>query len=272
MNKLYVCKDISFKYPDGTDALININLEIGRNTATAIVGATGSGKSTLLMLLGNLLRPTRGEIYYKGVLLDRYEDFRREVGVLMQNPLNQFLSSTIYDEIAYVPRQLGWDRGRVDEAVNNVADKLDLTHLLDKSPFKVSGGEARRVGLAMVLSYSPETLLLDEPFQDLSENHINKVRKILRGLIGEGKTIIYTSNSLDHVVGVANNVIIIDGGRIVWWGDLNSVIHNVDMLIDIGVGYPQFLKIYYALGLSRDHPVPSSPDELVEILRDLIHK
>lgn len=272
MSTIYLCKNVTFRYPDATIAVKDVDLEIEEAITTAVVGVTGSGKSTLLMLLGGLLRPSSGEIYYKGFSLSDYSRFREEVGILMQNPYNQFLNTTVFDEIAYAPRQLGWNEGDVEEIVYNIAKKLDITHLLDKSPFKVSGGEARRIGIAMTIAHSPQTILLDEPYVDLSENHINRVKDLLRELRDEGKTIIYTSNSLDHVIDLAEKIFVISGGRVVWSGAVDDVEQCMDYFIEEGIGYPLYLRIYHELGLKGRYPMPRSSDELISLLSNLIRE
>jgi cobalt/nickel transport system ATP-binding protein len=264
--ELFICRGVSYRYPDGTVALRDIDLVISKGDSIAIVGINGSGKSTLLLLLGALLSPTEGSIEYKGSPLNDYGSFRREVGILFQNPYDQFLTQSVYDEIAYVPRQLGYSEGEVEDIVRGLAEKLGLLGLLDKSPFKVSGGEARRVGIAMTLAYDPETVILDEPFLNLSDNYIRIVKDVIYGLREEGKTVIFSWHSLDNILDVADKMVILYRGSVLGYGDVDTLFMDGELLYSAELEYPVYIKLYYQLGLSDHYPLPHTYDEFVSIL------
>jgi len=268
---IYSLKDVSFEYPDGTLALKNLDFEVLCGECIGVVGATGSGKSTLLLLMAGLLFPTRGLIEYKGINIDLYPNFRREVAILFQNPMNQFLNSSVYDEIAYVPRQLGINEDVIKRRVMSLAERLDLTELLTKSPFKVSGGEARRVGIAMTLSYSPETILLDEPFSDLSPKYIGIVKELLRELKEEGKTIVLSSHSLDHILDIVDKVIVLDHGSILRFDDLQSVIRDKEFIESVGLELPCYIKILDILGIGIPPDLPNNVDSYLELIKAYLH-
>jgi len=158
-------ENASYTYPDGTKALINVNIKIPEKSIVAITGANGSGKSTLLMLLAGLLDPQEGRIKFRGMDIKGLGyKLRREVGIVFQDPDDQLFASTVYDDIAFGLRLLKLSEEDVKAKVHKVARELGIEHLLDKPPYRLSGGEKRRAALATTLILNPSVLLLDEPF------------------------------------------------------------------------------------------------------------
>ncbi len=268
---IYSFRDVSFKYPDGTVALTNLNFEVLSGECIGVVGATGSGKSTLLLLMAGLLSPSNGKIKYKGTNISLYPNLRQEIAILFQNPINQFLNSSVYDEIAYVPRQLGISEDVIKRRVISLAERLDLTELLTRSPFKVSGGEARRVGIAMTLSYSPETILLDEPFSDLSPKYIDIVKEMLRELKEEGKTIVFSSHSLEQMLGLVDKVIILDHGSILRFGDPQSIIRDREFIEGVDLELPCYIKLLNILGIDILADLPLNIDTYLKLIKEYLH-
>ena len=158
---------------NGTTALVDIDLNIAAGEKLVLLGANGSGKSTLLKILDGLIRPERGLYRYKGEAIDprRLKDpavnrrFRAEVALLFQNPDAMLFNPTVYDEIAFGPRQLGLPDA--DARVRHWAGVMGLTAYLDRLPFSLSGGEKQKLALAALLALEPQLLLLDEPFTAL---------------------------------------------------------------------------------------------------------
>lgn len=161
--------EVGYRLPDGQEILCAIDFRLGRGEKVVLLGANGTGKSTLLKILNGLLPPTTGTICYDGRVVDRaalreaafHQRFRREVVLLFQNPDTMLFNPTVFDEIAFGPRQLGLDD--VDARVHHWAGELRLAPLLERTPFGLSGGEKQRVCLAALLVLEPKVLLLDEP-------------------------------------------------------------------------------------------------------------
>ncbi len=261
---LYTCRDISYTYPDGSTALDNVSLEVRRGTSTAIIGVNGSGKSTLLLILAGLLKPSNGRVLYKGVPLDKYRGFRREVGIVFQNPEDQFITSTVYEEIIFGPRQLGLDNDELDSLVKEVSSIFMINDLLGKSPFRLSGGEKRRVAIASVASYNPEVLILDEPFHDLSLNYKIMLIKYLLSKVNKGHTVIYSCNDADISIFFVDYIGILYNGRLIAYGESSDIIRNTDLLRGAELD-TSILKTFYRLLDNEDINPPFSIDILDRI-------
>jgi len=161
--------DVGYRHADGTEVLSGVDFRLDRGDKAVLLGANGTGKSTLLKILDGLVAPTTGVVRYDGRTVDRaalrepqfHQRFRREVVLLFQNPDTMLFNPTVFDEIAFGPRQLGLDG--LEERVHHWAQVLRLTPLLARTPFGLSGGEKQRVCLAALLVLEPKVLLLDEP-------------------------------------------------------------------------------------------------------------
>lgn len=159
---------ISHRY-NNSDALVEVSLKVAAGEKVVVLGANGTGKSTLLRILDGLLTPVNGLYRYKGEPIDprrlrearRNRQFRREVVLLFQNPDAMLFNPTVYDEIAFGPRQLGL--ADIDERVRHWAGVMGLTDQLERLPFSLSGGEKQKLALAALLAVEPQLLLLDEP-------------------------------------------------------------------------------------------------------------
>ncbi len=264
---LFELESVRYKYPDGTEALRDINIKILPGKIYSIIGATGSGKSTLLMLLAGLLPPTGGVIRYKGIPMYGYRGVRREVSLMFQDPSLQFICDTVFDEIVYGPRQLGMDVDSSIRRISPLISKLGVESMMNKSPLRLSGGEARRLGIIVALAHDPETILLDEPFNDLSYNYMNALKEVLISLKHGGKNIILTSNRLSDVLDVSDEVILLEGGKIRWSGPIECLLGNMDIISELGLDIPLHIRIMDELGIEWSHSRPPSTEELMNLLK-----
>ena len=168
---LFDLHNVSFSYADGVPALSGVSLTVAEGERLALLGANGSGKSTLLKLLAGLAQPTSGEIVAfgepltAGTLKDetKAQAFRRRVGVVFQSADVQLFNPTVRDEIAFGPLHLGLERAEVEQRVADMLRLLGLEALAERAPYKLSGGEKKKVALGSVLVCDPEVLLFDEP-------------------------------------------------------------------------------------------------------------
>ncbi|KAA0258623.1 ABC transporter ATP-binding protein [Deferribacter autotrophicus] len=192
-------KNISYIAEDNTLIFENVNLHIKHKDKIAIIGPNGIGKTTLLKIISGLKKPKTGEIYVFDNRIetdDDYEKVRKKIGFLFQNSDDQFIFPTVKDDIAFGLFNLGMKKSEVEKKVKNILDDLEIAHLAEKSPFKLSGGEKKLVALAGILVCEPEILLLDEPTTALDDNAINKIIKILTSL---DKTILIVSHNIEFV-------------------------------------------------------------------------
>lgn len=207
-------ENIYFKYPGDEFSLKNITLTFTVGRIYCIVGPNGSGKSTLLLVIAGLLKPLKGKILVDGVPLDeQLPRIRSKIGIVFQNPDHMLFNPTVYDEIAYGPRQL-YRREKVDRLVEKTSRELGLDKLLSKPVHKLSFGEKKLVSIAAILSYEPDIILLDEPFSNLHSSKKKLLLNILLNIKNKGKIIIITSPGLQDTPEICDQIIHIENGRI----------------------------------------------------------
>jgi cobalt/nickel transport system ATP-binding protein len=195
---------LEFGY-NGEPVIRGVELSVGEGEVVAIYGPTGSGKTTLLLLLAGLLRPWRGEVYIMGERLDERNlpKVRRLIGISFQNPDDMFFNNTVLDEIAYTPARIyGADAGL--KAARAVAERLGILHLLDKPPYRLSGGQKRLVSLAAAVAHGPKLLLLDEPTTYLDEESTDRVVKLLEDFRGRGSAVLVATHDVELICRLAD--------------------------------------------------------------------
>jgi cobalt/nickel transport system ATP-binding protein len=223
INTVFDVQNVTYRYNSDVTALNGITLSIERGTRVAILGANGSGKSTLLRILDGLYFPEGGSVTAFGERLteERLQDdafafeFRRRVALVFQNPDVQLFNPTVFDEVAFGPLQLRWPKDEVRRRVAEMLDTMEIAHLKDRSPHRLSGGEKKRVALASVLILDPEVLLMDEPTAALDPKSQSMVVDFLIGWSGGAKTVVTTTHDLDIVEEIADHSFVFQGGRVV---------------------------------------------------------
>jgi cobalt/nickel transport system ATP-binding protein len=219
-------------------ALDDLSLRIARGQRIALLGANGSGKSTLLRLMDALYFAGAGEVKAFGETLSEhaFEDekrnyaFRRRVGFVFQNPDVQLFNPTVFDEVAFGPLQLGWERERILAAVDAMLARFAISHLKDRAPHRLSGGEKKRVALASVLILDPEVLLLDEPTAALDPESQGEVIRFLIESRGTPRTIVTATHDLDIVEDIADYAFVLDKGKLVAEGPPAGILAAEDLL------------------------------------------
>jgi cobalt/nickel transport system ATP-binding protein len=215
---LFELRDVAFQYEDGTPALSGIDTSIAVGDRLVILGANGSGKSTLLRILAGLEFPTAGGIRWNGTELSEKSlrdasfrtDFRTRVGFVFQNADAQLFNATVQEEIEFGPRQMGLREPEVRERATDIMRLLGIQHLADRPPFRLSGGEKRKVAMSSVLSMNPDVILMDEPFLGLDPRSQSWLLKTLQILSASGKTTILATHTLDLVPQVSDRVWVLD--------------------------------------------------------------
>jgi cobalt/nickel transport system ATP-binding protein len=237
---IFQAKDLAYSYADGLVALDGVCLTIKAGEKVAILGANGSGKSTLLKLLDGLYFPSAGELLAFGEPVtekalqeeERAFAFRRRVGLLFQDSDVQLFSPTVWDEVAFGPLQLGLGQERLEERVEAVLDFLGIRSLAERPPYRLSGGEKKKVALASVLVLEPEVLLLDEPTANLDPRTQSSLIELLIRLNAEGRTIITATHDLDIVEEIADWVYILgEGHRFVAQGRPREMLAQRELLL-----------------------------------------
>jgi cobalt/nickel transport system ATP-binding protein len=228
---------ITYSYP-GQTALRDLSLTIPEGIRVALLGANGSGKSTLLRLLDGLYFPEAGTVRFRGEELieehfadDAFAyDFRRQVGMVFQNPDVQLFNPTVFDEVAFGPLQLRWPKSEVRERVAEILDRLRISHLKDRIPHRLSGGEKKRVALASVLILDPAVLLLDEPTASLDPRSQSQLIDLLVEWGGGTKTVITATHDLGDLEDIADRCYVLDAGQLMADRVPAEVLRDTDLL------------------------------------------
>lgn len=236
-------------------ALRDVSLSLNEGDFLGIAGHTGSGKSTLAQLLAGILRPTAGHASVRGRnLADKRNlaEARRSVGMVFQYPEHQLFAPTVFEDVAFGPRNLGFSQ---EEADLKVCKALELVHLSpdkvgERSPFELSGGQQRRVALAGVLAMEPEVLVLDEPTAGLDP----KSHELFLGLISElhrtsNVATVIVSHDMDDLARLCNRVMLMNEGRVVADGSPALIFSDEDAIARIGLGVPHTTHLANRLGM-----------------------
>ncbi len=192
---------ISYNYEE-VSALNDISLEIYAGELIFFTGPNGCGKSTLFKLLNGLIFPTKGEYYFdnkkinKNTLQDNIfaKNFHKRIGYIFQNPDVQLFNATVYDEIAFGPRQMNLDEEIIHQRVNELLIYLNIQHLQDRPPYHLSGGEQKKVALAAILALNPDILMIDEPLNGLDNKTRQWFKEFLMDFIKANKTILISTH------------------------------------------------------------------------------
>lgn len=246
--------DLEYTYSPGmpgeTKALDGVSFEINDGSMCGIIGHTGSGKSTLLQTLDGLIKPSGGSIVLDGVSVTnpktKLVEVRRKVGIVFQYPEYQLFEETVYEDVAFGPKNLGIEGDELDRTIRESIELVGLNYekVKDKSPFELSGGQKRRVAIAGVIAMNPSILILDEPTAGLDptahRDILNMIRKIhkTRGII-----IIFVSHNMGDVADMCDQVLVMDDGKIILDGSPEYVFSQKRTLDEVGLGLPPVTEI-----------------------------
>ena len=220
---------MNYSYPDGKEALKDINIKIDNNETIAIVGANGAGKSTLIKTIVGIFLTTKGDIIVDGekVTKKTLSSIRKKVGVVFQNPDDQLFMNKVYDDIAFGPRNYNFTEEEVKEKVERVMKNLDIEKLSERSPNNLSGGEKRKVAIATVLSMEPSIILFDEPTSFLDAKGKRMLIETLKNI---NTTKIIATHDLDMVKDICERVIVLKEGKIMADGNPKEIFSDMDFM------------------------------------------
>ncbi|MGI9861976.1 ABC transporter ATP-binding protein [Moorella naiadis] len=241
---LYNLRDVSYAYEDGRPVLDGVSLAIHAGEKVVLLGANGSGKSTLQRVLDGLIFPQSGSVRFAGEKLtgDSLEDenfflaFRRRVGFVFQNSEAQLFNPSVREELAFGPLQLDLPAAAVKERVDSLLEMFELQELADRPPYKLSGGERKKVALAAVLASNPEVLILDEPTAGLDPRSQRWLVEMLVKLNQAGKTIITATHDLAIVPVIADRVFVLgEDHRLAGEGTPLEILTNRELLLKVNL-------------------------------------
>ena len=243
-------KNLHFSYPDGHVAVKNISFTVHHGEAVGIIGANGAGKSTLLMLLMGVLFPGGGEVLVGDVHVTKktLPMIRQRLGMVFQDPDDQLFMTTVYDDVAFGPRNYKLDEKEVENRVLKSLEVVGISHLKDRAPFKLSGGEKRAAAIASILSMQPDVLIMDEPTSALDPKSRRRIINLLKSF---DHTKIITSHDLDMVFDTCKRIIVIKEGEIAADGPTSEILTNAELLEGCGLEMPLSLQNCVNCGSSK---------------------
>jgi cobalt/nickel transport system ATP-binding protein len=205
---------LSFRYPDGTDAINGVNLEVETGERVAVLGPNGAGKTSLLLLLIGVLEAQVGTIEIGGIRLDQttVREIRQRLGLVFQDPDDQLFMPTVEQDVGFGPANLGLKGSELKQRVADALNAVGEAGLADRAPHHLSGGERRRVSIATVLAMNPQILVLDEPTSNLDPAGRRELVALLAGM--EATQVVVT-HDLPFALELCPRAVILDGGRVV---------------------------------------------------------
>jgi len=250
-------KDVHFCYANNVEALKGVSLTIKDGEFLAIMGQNGAGKSTLVKHFNGLLKPKSGTVCVDGVETTKTSvaTLARNVGFVFQNPDHQLFSETVEDEIAFALKNFGFEPDVVEKRVTWALELLSLGQYRKTSPFLLSGGERKRVALASVLAWDPQSLILDEPTIGQDHEQKEKLHQFIMQMQAQEKTVVIVTHDVEFVAECNPRVVLMKEGKIVADGLGKDILTNPDVLSESSIVLPQIAQIFVklsTLGLPKD--------------------
>ncbi len=277
-------QNVTFTYMKGTPfektALSDVSLQIEKGEFVAVIGHTGSGKSTLVQHLSGLLHPDKGSVTVDGVNLNAKnaaaKKARNSIGMVFQYPEHQIFAETVYEDIAFGPRNKGLAPDEVDRAVRDAMAfvGLDFDSFAKRSPFRLSGGQMRRVAIAGVIAMEPDYLILDEPSAGLDPRSRDAVFKEVMTLYKKrGIAVILVTHNMEEAARYASRLLVISGGQVILDGVPHDIFTNhKDELLAASMDVPPVYKLAdclnaHGLRVERTPELAALEEQILELRR-----
>lgn len=254
-------KDISFSYEEGIDVLKNISFSIEEGSYTTIIGHNGSGKSTIARLLAGLLEAKSGQIFVKDIEVNEssLSALHHELGIVFQNPDNQFIGASVADDIAFGLENQQIPHSEMQEVIETYANKVNMIDYLEFEPGNLSGGQKQRVAIAGCLAMRPSIVIFDEATSMLDPRGKKEIKELIRELHESSPvTIISITHDMEEVTS-SDHVIVLDKGNILLEGDPDTIFKEEDKLKAVALDIPfaqklrnEFIRKGYDLSASKD--------------------
>lgn len=221
--------DLAYTYPDGTEALREVDLTVTRGERVALLGPNGAGKTTLLLSLIGILEPQRGTVKVGDVVSTpgTLPEVRRRIGIVFQDPDDQLFMPTVARDVAFGPANLGLGPDEVDRRRVAALEAVGLEDVANRAPHHLSGGEARRAAIATVLAMEPEIVVLDEPTSNLDPKGRRELAELLAGL---DTTVVIVTHDLPFALELCERSVVLDGGRVTADGATGKLLADAGLM------------------------------------------
>ena len=267
-------ESVEFIYPSGVKALDGVSLRIGDGEVVALMGENGAGKTTLLKHLNGLLKPTSGRVLVDGVDTRKatVAQLARTVGLVFQNAEDMFFSSSVWEEVAFALRNFGYSERVVERRVDWALKFMELEKYSDASPFMLSGGEKKRLALAVILAWSPKVIALDEPTTGQDQLQKEKLLQMIKLLREQGRTVIISTHDVEFAAQLKPRVILMRRGRIVADGEADEIFLDEELLRSCSLLPPQIVSLTKRLDFLGIEPSLKHPREVADEVIDRLER
>jgi len=271
--------DLFYTYPDGTEALKGVNFKVMEGERVAVIGSNGSGKSTLFYHLNGLFSPTKGTVLIneEEITKTNLDKIRMTVGLVFQDPDDQLFAPTVWEDVAFGPRNMGLSKREVAERVNSALNMLHIADLKDKRPDNLSGGQKRLVSIAGVLAMNPEIIVLDEPTSNLDPCTSSAVMHLLVDLSRRMNiALIIATHDVDAIPQYADRIYVMHRGQFVAEGTPEAVFSNASVVRESHLRLPRIARLMEILhkedNLPLKNPYPltirGARNEIMRVIND----
>jgi len=270
VERIIVVEDLHFKYPDGTWALRGLSFSIARGKKVALMGHNGAGKSTLLWHLNGLFLPQQGKVQVEGreITPSTEKWVRTRGGLVFQDPDDQVFSTTVKEDVAFGPRNLGLSPAEVEKRVQAALVAVGMLEYQDRAPQNLSYGQKKRVAIAGVLAMEPEVILLDEPLAFLDPAAQANLYFLLEELHRQGKTLLVATHDVDFAASWAEQVLILKEGKLLAQGEPELLL-NEDIVREAELRLPIVAQIFQGM-LPEGYPLPRDIASARRLLHSLL--
>lgn len=250
MNEVILkAENIHYSYTKEHEVLKGISLNIHRGERLAVLGANGSGKSTFFLNINGVLRPESGAVYYRDKLINKssIKELRKNVGIVFQDADNQIIASTVRAEVSFGPMNLGLSKEEVTRRVLDSLNYMNISHLIDRPPHYLSGGEKKRVSIADIIAMDSEIIIFDEPTASLDPQNISIFEEVLDKMSAEQRTLVISTHDLEFAFRWADRIVVFCSGNIIADSDPISVLSDNEVLKKANLKKPILLEVFETL-------------------------
>lgn len=267
-------RKMGYVYPNGTEALININLSISKGELVGIMGKNGAGKTTLIRTLNGLIRPSRGNIFIENENINSktIASLSKNVGIVFQNPYHQLFANSIEEEIKFSLKSLNLSKEEIQFRTNQILQEFNLEKYRKRSPLNISGGESKKLAIASIICRNPEVLVFDEPTLGQDEKEIKFFINLINNERKKGKTIIIITHNTEFAYEYLPRTILMTDGQIIADGLTKRVLNNTFLISQTSLILPQIRQFCLALqqiGFQETNNI-TSRNEMVDYLRNFL--
>ncbi|MCX7883571.1 MAG: ATP-binding cassette domain-containing protein [Caloramator sp.] len=275
MDYILEVENLCYTYPDGTEALKDINLKIEKGEKISLIGLNGSGKTTLFLNLNGVLKPSKGKIIYKGKeIKNNRKDLnmlRKNVGIVFQNPDTQLFCGNVYEEVSFGAVNLGLCDDEIRRRVDRALISTNIYDYKDKAVHYLSYGQKKRVSIADILVMEPEIIIFDEPTSSLDLYHSKQVVKLFDEFSQKGTTVIISTHDIEIAYSWSDYIVVMKKGKVLAQGVPYDIFSKEDILRECMLEKPLILEIFENLKeknlIKSSSSIPKNKKELLEILK-----